>query len=331
MDRNAFTKEGNTMKIVDMHCDTISRIYKHPGSALLKNNFQLDLQKMKSAGYLLQNFAMFINLDETDSPYDTCKEQIAIFQREMEENRDLIRPVTTYEEIVENEKQGKMSALMTIEEGQVCKGDLKILKEFYDAGARMMTFTWNHKNTLGFPAEPAHGTEKGGLTHLGIAFLDAMEQLGIIPDVSHLSDRGIMDVCQLAKKPFVASHSNARTLCGRGRNLPDELIQKISQKGGVIGANFYGPFLTPVPDDTSCYYSYVKDIAKHIRHMVNVGGISCVGLGSDFDGIDNNIEMKNCSYIEMLEAELRKTGFHESEIERIFYKNVLDLYKELLV
>lgn len=318
------------MKIIDMHCDTISRIYRHPGSCLRQNNFQVDLQKMKSSGYLLQNFAVFLDLAETDCPYDTCKEQIALFQSEIEKNGDLIRPVTTYHEIMENEKQGIMSALMTIEEGQVCNGDLKILKEFYDAGARMMTFTWNHKNTLGSPSEPARGTDRGGLTHLGIAFLDAMEQLGIIPDISHLSDQGIMDVCQLAKKPFVASHSNARFLCSRGRNLPDELISEIAKKGGVIGANFYGPFLTSVPNETGCYYSYVKDIAAHIRHMVNIGGISCVGLGSDFDGIDDNVEIKDCSYMELLDSELRKSGFHESEIECIFYKNVLDLYKELL-
>lgn len=319
------------MKIIDMHCDTISRIYKNPDASLRENKFQLDLIKMKTSGYVLQNFAMFIDLDEEDCPYDACHKQITIFQQEMEKNQDLIRPVTTYQEIMENEKQGIMSALMTIEEGQVCKGDLSALKEFYDLGIRMMTFTWNHKNTLGSPAEPAHGTAKGGLTHLGIAFLDAMEQLGIIPDVSHLSDQGIMDVCRLAKKPFVASHSNARALCARGRNLPDELIREIADRGGVIGVNFYGPFLTSVSDDNGCFYSYVKDIAKHIRHMVDIGGIACIGLGSDFDGIDDNLELKDCSYMELLESELQKSGFHKSEIERIFYRNVMELYRELLV
>lgn len=319
------------MKIVDMHCDTISRIYKTPDSILRQNDFQLDLIKMKSAGYMLQNFAMFMDLGEDDCPYDTCQKQIALFQTEMEKNKDLILPVTTYEEIIENEKNGKMSALLTIEEGQACKGELSILKEFYELGVRMMTFTWNHKNTLGSPAEPVDGTAKGGLTNLGIGFLDAMEQLGIIPDVSHLSDQGIMDVCRLAKKPFVASHSNARALCSRGRNLPDELIKEIAKHDGVIGANFYGPFLTPVPDSEGCFYSYVKDIAKHIQHMVNIGGISCIGLGSDFDGIDDNLELKDCSYMELLESELKKVGFHEREIENIFFGNVLTLYKELLV
>lgn len=319
------------MRIIDMHCDTISKIYKNPATGLRQNDFQLDLMKMKSAGYLLQNFAVFVNLDEEDCPCTACQKQIALFQNEMEQNRDLIRPVTTYNEIMENEKQGLMSALLTIEEGQVCRGDLTILKDFFDQGVRMMTFTWNHKNTLGSPAEPLHGTARGGLTNLGIAFLDAMEQLGIIPDVSHLSDQGIHDVCMLAKKPFAASHSSARALCPRNRNLPDELIKEISKCGGMIGVNFYGSFLTPVPDSNNCFYSRVGDIAKHIRHIADIGGISCIGLGSDFDGIDDNIELKDCSRMEMLEHELKKSGFHQQEIEQIFFQNALNFYKELLV
>ena len=318
------------MKIIDMHCDTISRIYKNPSSALRQNDFQLDLKKLNLSGYMLQNFAMFVDLEEEDCAYDTCMKQISIFQSEMAKNEDLIVPVTTYAEIIENEKQGKMSALMTIEEGQVCNGELKKLKEFYELGVRMMTFTWNYKNNLGSPGEPVHGTAKGGLTNLGIGFLEGMEHLGIIPDVSHLSNQGILDVCRLAKKPFVASHSNAATLCPRGRNLSYALIREIAQRDGVIGVNYHGPFLHNTPDADGCFYSYIKDIAKHIRHITNIGGISCIGLGSDFDGIDDNLEIKDCSNIELLEHELKKDGFHESEIEFIFFKNVLTLYKELL-
>lgn len=243
-----------------------------------------------------------------------------------------------------------MSALMTLEEGEVCGGSLKRLKEFYDLGIRMMTFTWNYPNSLGFPGEPAavlHDTTSlrsstdhkaltnplpgfQGLTSCGMEFLEEMEHLGIIPDVSHLSDQGIADVCRLAKKPFCASHSNARSLCRRGRNLPDELIRGIAEHGGIIGANYYGPFLSEQPDAQDRFFSSVKDIAAHIRHMSDIGGISCIGLGSDFDGIDDNLELKDCSHMEMLEWELQKQGFHESEIEQIFYRNVLKFYKELL-
>lgn len=324
------------MKITDMHCDTISRIYqerrqgKHP--VLRSNSFQTDLEKMKQAGYLLQNFAMFLDIGQTSVPYQDCQEQIRLFLEEMEKNQDIIGMVTNYNDIMENQKQGKMSALMTLEEGEACEGSLDKLREFYRLGVRMMTFTWNYPNSLGFPGEPAasHLSQSQGLTPRGMEFLEEMERLGIIPDVSHLSDAGIRDVCRLARKPFCASHSNARSLCRRGRNLPDEFIRAIAEKGGVIGANYYGPFLSNTPNVLGCYYGYVRDVAAHIRHITDVGGINCMGLGSDFDGIDNNLEMKNCTYLGLLEQELKKCGFHESEIDRIFYQNVLAFYKEVL-
>lgn len=326
------------MKIIDMHCDTISRIFqerKQDNNHFLRcNPFQVDLEKMQSSGYLLQNFAVFLDLGGTDTPYQDAKEEISLFYEEMKKNQDIIVPITAYKQILQNDRQGKMSALLTLEEGEICGGSLDKLKEFYSLGVRMMTFTWNYPNSLGFPAEPAddsHISRKNqGLTECGIDFLEEMEHLGIIPDVSHLSDMGIRDVCRFAKKPFCASHSNARSLCHRGRNLPDELIRNIALHGGIIGTNYYGPFLSDIPDKENHYYSYVKDIASHIRYISNIGGISCIGLGSDFDGIDDNIELENCSHMELLEYELHKCGFHESEIEKIFHKNVLDFYKEAL-
>ncbi|MCI8484124.1 MAG: membrane dipeptidase [Lachnospiraceae bacterium] len=324
------------MKIIDMHCDTISRIYQERRQgkhALLRSNFfHLDLEKMKKTGYLLQNFAIFLDIKQTANPYEEAKKQIALFQEEIQNNQDMIAPALSYSDILENEKQGKMSALMTLEEGEICERSLEKLEEFYDLGARMMTFTWNYPNGLGFPGEPAaaHLSQSQGLTSLGMEFLERMEELGIIPDVSHLSDAGIRDVCRLARKPFCASHSNARALCQRGRNLPDSLIRSIAEHGGVIGANYYGPFLSQIPDVFGRYYGYVKDIALHIRHISDVGGINCIGLGSDFDGIDNHLELKNCSLMDLLEEELKKIGFHESEIDKIFYQNVLAFYQELL-
>lgn len=344
------------MNIIDMHCDTISRIYQarkqHKEAELRENAFQVDLLKLKSSGYLLQNFAIFLDLGETDNPYATFHSQLAIFRDEMKKNSDLISPVVSFPEILENKQRGIMSALLTLEEGEACGGSLKRLREAYDSGVRMMTFTWNFPNSLGFPGEPApfyllkykpqrqenacspsctdySRTEKG-LTNRGREFLEEMERLGIIPDVSHLSDQGIWDVCKAAAKPFCASHSNARSLCRRGRNLPDELIREIAGHGGIIGANFYGPFLTNTPDSQNRYFSLVRDIALHIRHIANVGGISCICLGSDFDGIDDNLELKDCSRMELLEHELRNCGFHSHEIEQVFYQNALHFYQELL-
>ena len=152
----------------------------------------------------------------------------------------------------------------------------------------------------------------------------------MIIDVSHLSDAGFWDVLHNTGKPFVASHSNARALCGHGRNLTDDMIKALAERGGVMGLNYFGMFLDSVRADGRCPSS-VKRMAEHARYIINVGGVDCLGLGSDFDGIGGDLEMQDCSMLPMLEAELRKQGFHESEIEKIFYKNVLGLYKELLV
>lgn len=311
------------MYVADMHCDTISGIYhrrkKGEQTGLFANDFQVDLQKMKRGNYLLQNFAVFVDMEKEENPYQCAKEQIAIFQEEMRKNAELIGPVKTTEDIEKNRKAGKLSALLTLEEGEICGGDLEKLKGFYDAGVRMMTFTWNYDNSL--------GNEKG-LTELGIAFLEEMESLGMLPDVSHLSEAGFYDVYRYGRRPFVASHSNAAALCGHKRNLKDDMIQKIAERGGVIGINYYGLFLSDEPEN-GIYYSRVSRIAEHILYLMHVGGISCVGLGSDFDGIDDNLELQDCSKMELLEWELKKKGLKESEIEAVFYKNVLNLYREV--
>ncbi|MEY8516491.1 dipeptidase [Lachnospiraceae bacterium 29-84] len=322
------------MIIADMHCDTLSRLYanrqhKTPYS-LRSNPFQLDLEKMKQSGYILQNFAVFVDFGKTSTPYDDCAGQIALFQEEAQENQDSILPAASYQEIKRNMEAGKISALLTIEEGALCQGSLERLQDFYRLGVRMMTFTWNYPNCLGSPAEPADHSHSGGLTPLGISFLTEMERIGMIPDVSHLSDEGIQDVCRYAKKPFCASHSNARSLCHRNRNLPDPLIRSIGAQGGIIGVNYYGPFLSSAPNPQGRHYSYAKDIAAHIRHISNLGGISCIGLGSDFDGMDDNLEISHCGRMDLLIHALQKAGFHNSEIDKICFQNILAFYRELL-
>lgn len=327
------------MFVADMHCDTLSAIYdrKKDGiyTELLKNDMQLDLEKMKISGYMLQNFAIFVYLENGENPYNCYKNQLKIFQSEMEKNKTYIRQIKSYEDFEKNQKEGVMSAMLTVEEGEVCEGRLERLEELYQDGVRMMTFTWNYKNSLGMPANPIFRTmdkieaKDGGLTEQGIAFLEKMEQIGIIPDVSHLSEQGFYDVCKYGKRPFVASHSNALTLCKHKRNLSDDMIRKLADKGGVIGTNYYGSFLTEQMEN-GVYFSRVSRIADHILHMVQVGGIACVGLGSDFDGMDDNLEMADCSQLDLLYKELKSRGLKESEIEAVFYKNVCNLYKEWL-
>ena len=156
-----------------------------------------------------------------------------------------------------------------------------------------------------------------------------MERLGIIVDVSHLSDAGFYDVLKYSKKPFVASHSNARAVTNVVRNLTDDMIRKLADKGGVVGINFCSNFVMPTPH-TDLTFTYIEDLVKHIKHIKNVGGIDVIALGTDFDGIQSTLEIKDASQAQLLAEALLNNDFTYEEVEKIFYKNTMNLYKELL-
>ena len=320
------------MPIIDMHCDTISR-ESFPEEGLRSNHLQIDLHKMKNAGYLLQNFALFVNMETDPNPLVSGLRMADMFHEEMAKNKDLIRPVTTYKDIMDNMRQGLMSALLTLEEGEICQGDVRILRDFHRLGVRMITLTWNHFNSIGAPnnyktAPTVYGEpDMTGLSEKGLAFLAEMERLGIIIDVSPLSDGGFYDVLHHTSKPFVASHSNARALAPHCRNLTNDMIYQMGERGCVTGLNYCKAFLNPF-DDWSTAKGGAADIARHARYITDIGGIEVLGLGSDFDGCDN--DFSDCSKIYLLEEELKRQGFKASEIDKIFYQNVLRVYKDLL-
>ncbi|MPM62964.1 hypothetical protein SDC9_109842 [bioreactor metagenome] len=195
----------------------------------------------------------------------------------------------------------------------------------------MMTLTWNYENELAYPNGYFYNEEKNekkGLKEKGFEFINEMERLGIIIDVSHLSDDGIYDVYNNTSKPFIASHSNARNLCSHQRNLTDDMIKKIGERGGLIGVNFYSSFLNN--NYKSSDISKIEDIINHIKYISNIGGINCVGIGSDFDGIDCPLEFENSSNMQLIYDKMKNSGFKEEDIEKVFYKNALRLFKELL-
>lgn len=340
------------MKIADMHCDTISEIWESRKQSasqkggspqqLYRNDLHIDIRKMKKARYLLQNFALYVDLKKGLDPFEYVMELIDVFREEMGKNKNDIGVIKTYDEILANECQGKMSALMTIEEGGCCKGEIGNLERLYQLGARMMTLTWNYPNELASPNLFIKSAEKGstlkndegfnlfdssrGLTEKGFFFIQRMEELGMIIDVSHLSDAGFWDIVQHTKKPFVASHSNARALCGHCRNLTDDMIRAVAGRGGVIGLNFYGCFL----NETNDSHSRVARMAAHARHMLKVGGSGCLGLGSDFDGISGELEIQDCSQMQKLVEGLERAHFTGTEIENILWRNVMRVYREML-
>ncbi len=360
------------MKIADMHCDTIYRLLcrKEEGrpESLRENKGHLDLLRMKQAGYLVQNFAMFVELDRDGDPWERVQKLYQYYREELEENRELVAPVLRYSDIAVNEAAGKLSSMLTVEEGGVCKGDLDKLQQLYDMGVRMITLTWNFPNELGFPNLDSHkgqglqeamkileGTRPGtgeyasrqaaaqkafaafnhkanetdGLTEKGREFVVHMEELGMIPDVSHLSDAGFYDVCQVAKKPFVASHSNARQVCGCVRNLTDDMIRHLAERGGVMGLNYCTDFLEEVPVGQA-NPGTIASIAHHAKHIVNVGGMEVLGLGSDFDGIGTHAELPGGEAMGALWEGLHGAGFTEGQLDAIFWKNVLRVYRDTL-
>ena len=345
------------MNVIDMHCDTIAQIYRaqqhHEDQRLRSGNLCVNLEKMQKGGYLLQNFAMFIDKSEAKDPLETVLGMIDCYDQELKKNEDLIAPVFTYEDILENQKNQKISAMLTLEEGCVVKGNLSLLRTFYRLGVRMIALTWNFENEIGSPnltmdvqgrPQFRQRNEKG-LTEFGIEMVQEMERLGMIVDVSHLSDGGFWDILRYTKKPFVASHSDAAAKCNVCRNLTDDMIRALSERGGVMGLNYCYDFLTEtdrptaLSSDTSFFLSEtsqkekvsrIEDMICHVKHIVNVGGIEVCGLGSDFDGIDNPVEFGDASGLPQLYDGLVKAGFSEDDADRIFYKNVMRVYREIL-
>lgn len=331
------------MKTVDMHCDTVSELWKREQAgekiSLLDCDCHINLRKMKQGDYLLQNFALFVNMEACADPWEHVQELFALYERLMKENADLIVPVTCTEEIERNRLNGKMSALLTVEEGGVCKGSLEKLHILYSQGVRMLTLTWNYQNELGSPnidrkknptlQDTFVPNVSAGLTEMGFAFVERMEELGMIVDVSHLSDAGFWDVARYAKRPFVASHSNARQICPCVRNLTDEMIRALAEKGGVTGLNFCADFLTKAQENTP-NPGTVEAVVRHAKHIVKVGGMECLGLGSDFDGIDTHAELPGADAMERLWHALVKGGFTQDQADAVFGGNVLRLYREVL-
>ena len=328
------------MKVWDLHCDTLSELRRAEKNgtpaSFAHNDLHIDLEKLQAGDYMLQCLAAFVNLaDPTPGadPLVTALEEIDVFKRIMAKYPDRIAPVYTAADIRKNAEAGKISGLLTVEEGGCCKGSLGVLRRMYELGVRMMTLTWNHDNELAAPQAnpggPLAAQTQRGLTETGFAFLAEMERLHMIVDVSHLSDRGFWDIVKHSTRPFAASHSNCRALAPHCRNLTDEMIRVMAEKGGLVGLNYCAGFLDDQPSPDLCR-STTALMAKHAAHFKQVGGIEIIGLGSDFDGIGGKLELSDCSKMPLLADALRKEGFTEDEVEAIFFRNAQRFFENNL-
>ncbi len=325
--------------VIDLHCDTIPNMYaeKEEGKeiSLLSRSGMIDLEKMKAGGYWCQCFSLFTNLgtlrEHGEEPFDHVDRLSDYWREEIGRYPAQIRQVTSAREIEENAKAGILSAMMTVEEGAVYEGKLENLYALYEKGVRMSTLTWNFPNELGYPnPEFAPGVRPipdtvHGLTDKGRCFAEEMERLGVIIDLSHLNDAGIRDVLDMTKGPVIASHSNARALCPHLRNLTDENLRRIGEKGGVIGINYLVDFL-----EEGATIARVDRMAEHMAYIRNLAGIEAVALGSDFDGFEEPCELTGADRLPLLAGAMERRGFKAGEIEKIFSGNALRVFRDVL-
>ena len=308
--------------MIDLHCDTIMQLLDHPDSGdLYRNTWKIDIEKLQKAHSKVQDFALFVNLGKTNDPYGRYEEMRNLCTTQIHLYGEHIQHVLSYQDVESVYESGKIGALMSIEEGGVLGGDLDKLKQAYQDGVRLITLTWNYPNGLG---EPHCGEQHKKLTPKGIEFVEAMQDLGIIVDCSHLNDAGTEQLGDILDAPFVASHSNAREVTAHTRNLPDNLIKIIANKGGVIGLNFAQSFLGTSP------VSRIEDIVKHGLYLINKGGEDVVALGTDFDGIKPNTEIKDASEMYRLYDAFKEAGLSVEQCEKLLWKNADRLLKEIL-
>lgn len=317
------------MKSFDLHSDTLLKAFMGGYQDLYDMDSMSDPGKLEKGNYMAQCYAIFMPSVDTKMPEGVVmpsdEEYIATLHRilmnTVEKHSERIALARSVAELDANAAAGKLSAILTIEDGRAVLGKMENLERFYNMGARMLGLTWNYPNCFGQSTTKDAALMAVGLTDFGKSAVERMNEMGMAVDVSHLSDGGFWDVVSICKKngkPFAASHSNCRSLSAHQRNLTDEMIRALADCGGVSGLNYCPNFLN---EDITCKNSTAALIARHARYMANKGGVDCVALGSDFDGITGTFEVAGGDEMYKVFAALEKEGFTADEIEKIAWRN----------
>lgn len=211
--------------------------------------------------------------------------------------------------------EGQIGTLLTIEGGDALDGHLEMLDIFHRLGVRLMTLTWNHRNEIADGVKETYGC--GGLTGFGREVVQEMNRLKMIVDVSHISEAGFWDVMRHTKLPAMASHSNAKSICGHPRNLTDEQIIALRDAGGFVGLNFFTDFLVNEGE------SRIRDLIRHIDHFASLDALGILGFGSDFDGIERApAEIRGPQDVQRIFDALLQAGYSERQVKDIAFDNL---------
>lgn len=317
------------MFVLDSHCDTPSVMLR--GRDISKD-YQLahvDLPKLMQGGVDAAFFALYVpaELDTGEAYRHACRLYDTVNDA-LYANAEFMTLALSEEQAYENKRNGKFSVFLGLENGSPIGNSLERLKEFYDKGVRYMTLCHSKDNEI---CDSCASDVKRwhGLSPFGREVVAQMNRLGMLIDVSHVSDETFYDVLKYSSKPVVATHSCCRALCNHPRNMTDDMIRALAAKGGVIQINFYPVFLEDGFDEEHMFEStrpsYTR-IVDHIDHVVRLVGIDHVGIGSDFDGIDVTPEgMENVSMMPKLFAEMRLRGYSQEDIEKVASRNFFNV------
>lgn len=347
------------MRWIDMHCDTISELEKRAGESLHRNQLCVDVERLKRAGAKAQFFACFVNAarygektyeDQMESgrsgkgrrrvvasAWDPAYESVLNMISSARKAEDDSFVIAASEQDLDHaHMDGRIAGILTLEEGGVLNGKIERLEELYEKGIRLVTLTWNYENCLGSPNSCDLEVMSRGLKPFGKEVVERMNDLGMPIDVSHLSDGGFWDCIKVSRFPIVASHSNARALCPHPRNLTDEMLHALGNKGGVAGVNFYSAFLKKAGKrkaaDTGNDRAGLMDIALHAARILNQAGEDALALGTDLDGFDRDslpYGIRDVQDMEKVWEEMKRAGLTERQIEKAAYENVRRVIHEV--
>lgn len=310
--------------IIDLHCDTLTRdmwASQPPACGPLVNPaYHIALGKMPRNLRWVQCFAIFVpdNYRGQDA-IDFFDRYRAVFDRQMVAHGDKVSPCRSFSDMEQALEAGKFAAVLTVEGGAALAGQPERAQVLRDAGVRMLTLTWNGPNELG----SGHDSS-AGLTACGREAVAELERCGVLVDVSHLHDRGFEDLLSVAKKPFVASHSNARSVCGHRRNLPDAFIREITDRGGLIGLNYSKDFLSDSGRGN------LDDLYRHVCRFLELDAGACLALGSDFDGTDIHPDLDSVEKSLSIYGYLTQHGIPADTADGILFGNAWRFFKAWL-
>ena len=309
--------------VFDFHCDTALALLGRDfsGSGQLKtNNFHIDLDRASKLPGYAQCFACFTStwekLPAGITVTDVFEREMGVILREIYENSKMIRQAYCAEDVESNHAEGLMSGILTIEGPAGFGFDPALLEDLFLAGFRVSTLGWNEKN----PLTGSHITG-GGLTDLGREYVKEAQRLGILIDVSHISDEGFWDIIKITQAPVIASHSNSRSVYNSSRNLTDDMFRAICETGGVAGFNQYSRFVGEAPTlDTACdHFFHFLELDPSGKH---------IALGGDLDGCSELPEgFAGVQDYPALAEKLLQRGMSDENVYDIFWNNALGVMK----